>query len=103
MIADYLKAVVSEFIDRRVKTGAKDRGDLANVRAHGQRVVVECKDSARISIGTWLAEAEVERGNDDALAGVVIFKRTGRGQPADQIVLMTMADFVAILTGRRPE
>lgn len=103
MIADCLKRWVSEFIDRRVKTGAKDRGDLANVRAFGQRVVVECKDSARISIGTWLAEAEIERGNDDALAGVVIFKRTGKGNPLDQIVLMTLADFIAILTGTRPE
>lgn len=103
MVADWLKAKVSEFIDRRVKTGAKDRGDIANLRAHGQRIVAELKDSARISIGTWIKEAEVERGNDDALAGIVIFKRTGKGQPADQLVLMTLLDFVAILTGVRPE
>lgn len=103
MIADALKLHVSEFIDRRVKTGAKDRGDIANLRAAGARLVVECKDSARMAIGTWLAEAEVERGNDDALAGVVIFKRTGKGNPLDQVVLMTLADFIAILTGVRPE
>lgn len=103
MIADYLAKWVSEFIDRRVKTGAKDRGDISNLRAFGQRVVAELKDSARIQIGTWLAEAEIERGNDDALAGVVIFKRTGKGQPGDQIVMMTMVDFVAILAGSRPD
>lgn len=102
-IADCLQRWVSEFIDRRIKTGAKDRGDILNLRAHGLRIVAELKDSARISIGTWITEAEIERGNDDALAGVVIFKRTGKGQPLDQLVLMTMADFIAILTGKRPE
>jgi hypothetical protein len=103
LVADYLKAEVSEFIDRRVKTGAKDRGDISNLRVHGKRVVAELKDSARINVGAWLAEAETERGNDDALAGVVIFKRTGKGKPADQIVLMTLADFVAVITAARPE
>ncbi len=102
-IADWLATHVDDRIDRRVKTGAKDRGDLAGIRAHGQRVVAECKNRARLDLAGALAEAEIERGNDDALAGVVITKRHGRGNPADQLVLMTLTDFAALLTGVRPD
>lgn len=102
-VADYLRTHVSEFVDRRVKTGAKDRGDIANLRTMGERVVVECKDYARLMIGPWLNEAEIERRNDSAMAGVVVAKRVGKGQPGDQIVLMTLRDLVALLTGIRPD
>jgi hypothetical protein len=101
-IADYLARTVSEFIDRRVKTGSKDKGDLVNVRAHGQRVTVECKDVARLNLAGWVTEAEIEAGNDDALVGVVIHKRRGTSDPGDQYVTCTVRDFVALLTGVRP-
>jgi hypothetical protein len=102
LLADYLAAHVDDRIDRRVKTGAKDRGDIGGLRVHGQRVVIECKDTARISLGTWAGEAEVERGNDDAIAAVIIHKRTGKGSAGEQWVTMTAADFVALLIGSRP-
>ena len=99
-VADYLKDTLGDDrIDRRVKTGAKDRGDIGGVRIHGKRVVIECKDTARPSLGTWITEAETERGNDDALAGVVAHKRHGKGQPADQLVTMTLRDFAALIGG----
>lgn len=103
-IADYLKTFVDDRIDRRVKTGNKDRGDIGNVRAFkGGRVVVECKDRGGIvEIGNWLGEAEIERGNDDAEIGVVVAKRRGRAHPGEQIVIMTVRDLVALLTGERP-
>lgn len=101
-VADYLKTHVSEFIDRRVKTGAKDKGDIANVRAHGQRVVVECKDVARLNLAGWVTEADIERGNDDALAGLVVHKRRGTTDPGDQYVTTTLRDIVALLNGARP-
>ena len=100
-IADYLAAVVDDRIDRRVKTGAKDRGDIGGLRHMGERVVIECKDTARINLAGWAAETEIERGNDDALAGVIIHKRHGKGKPEDQWVTMTLADFTALLTGER--
>jgi hypothetical protein len=100
--ADYLAEHVDDRIDRRVKTGAKDRGDIGGVRHMGGRVVIECKNAARLELGSWLGEAEVERGNDDALAGVVVHKRHGNADPGAQIVSMTLRDLVAILTGTRP-
>jgi hypothetical protein len=100
-VADYLALAVDDRIDRRVKNGTKDRGDIGGVRIHGLRVVLECKNTAKTSLGTWANEAETERGNDDALAGIVIHKRHGKGQPADQWVTLTLADFAALLTGNR--
>lgn len=100
--ADYLAATVDDRIDRRVKTGAKDRGDIAGIRVHGHRLVVECKNTAVWSPGPWLREAETERVNDGALAGVVVAKRHGVADPAQQVVMMTLADFAALLTGKHP-
>ncbi|MBD3689859.1 hypothetical protein H8R18_01225 [Nanchangia anserum] len=102
-IADYLAARVDERIDRRVRNGVKDRGDISALRApSGGRVVVECKDyGGRLLPAQWAGEAEIERGNDDALAGVVVAKRRGTRDPAQQWALMTLADLVAILTGER--
>ena len=100
--ADYLAAVTNDDrIDRRVKNGAKDRGDIGGVRIHGQRLVLECKNTAKISLGPWANETEIERGNDDALAGAIIHKRHGTAKPGDQWVTMTLADFAALLTGNR--
>lgn len=82
--------------------GAKDRGDITGVRAHGQRVAIECKNEARVNLAGWMNEAEIERGNDDALAGIVMHKRHGKGDPADQWVTMTAREFVALLSGARP-
>ena len=52
-------------VERRTKTGAKDRGDIAGVRVHGQRLA---SDGAR-------AQQELDRsrhvvGADQVLAGV---------------------------------
>ena len=101
--ADYLAKHVDDRIDRRVKTGAIDKGDIAGVRVHGQRMVIECKDTAKISLGTWAGEAEVERVNDKALVTAVVHKRHGKADPADQWVTLTMRDLVALMTGTRPE
>ena len=104
LIADALAAALDDDrIDRRVKTGAKDRGDITGLRVHGQRIVVEVKDyGGRFNVGPWLLEADIERGNDDAAMGLVIDKRRGTTNPLEQVVFMTVADLVALLTGERP-
>jgi len=102
-IADWLAANLDDRIDRRVKTGAKDCGDLGGIRVHGQRVTAELKNRRDWQPGTWLREAEKERVNDTALATFVVAKRHGSADPGSQVVLMTMRDFVAIIRGVRPE
>lgn len=100
--ADYMAKHVNEYIDRRVKSGANDKGDIGGVRAHGQRVVVECKNEATMKLGTWVAEAEKERLNDEAIAAMVIHKRKGKSNPGEQYVTMLVDDVIALLTGVRP-
>lgn len=106
-IADYLAATIDDRIDRRVKTGARDRGDIGGLRLspalRSQRVVCELKDTTRTDLPGWTREAATERLNDDAAVGVVIHKRHGNRNPAEQWVSMTVADLVALLTGERPE
>ncbi len=102
LIADHLRDTVDDRIDRRVKTGAHDRGDIGGLRHMGERIVVEVKDyGGRLQVGPWLNEAEIERGNDDATVALVIAKRLGYGDPAEQIVLLTVRDLAALLTGER--
>jgi hypothetical protein len=107
LIADALAEHVDDRIDRRVKTGNKDRGDIGGVRVPShrifgeRRVVIECKDVARTDLSGWVNEADIERGNDDALAGLVVHKRRGHGDPLDQYVTCTLRDLIALLTGER--
>ncbi|OBJ19886.1 hypothetical protein [Mycobacterium sp. 1245801.1] len=102
VVADYLAdALGDDRIDRRVKTGAKDRGDIGGVRVHGQRVVIEVKDCAKPAIPAWVAEAHTEAGNDDALVGVVVAKRRGTTDPGKFWVHCTVDDLLAFIDGRR--
>lgn len=98
-VADFLAAHVDDRIDRRVRTGARDRGDLTGLRHLGLRIVVEVKNTTRWAPGPWLDEAETERGNDDADVGLVVAKRHGRGDPGDAVVLMSLADLARLLGG----
>lgn len=100
LIADRLATTIDDRIDRRVKTGAKDRGDIANLRsAHGHRVVAECKDASRVELAGWRREATIEAGNDDAPIAIVVHKRRGFSQAADQWVTMTVADLERLIAG----
>lgn len=119
VVADYLAAHVDDRIDRRVKTGGKDKGDIGGVRmppgifndpggnsperAGSGRVVIEAKDCATLSPAQWVKEAEVERVNDGADVGLVVFKARGKGVPGDQYVLTTLRELATLLSGRRPD
>lgn len=102
LIADCLAAHIDDRIDRRVKTGANDKGDIGGLRHMGNRVVIETKDHNRLNLAGWVDEAQIEAGNDDAVCGLVIHKRRGHGDPLDQYVTTTVRDLIALLTGDRP-
>lgn len=101
LVAAYLARVWDDRIERRTRNGVKDRGDLSGVRVMGQRVVVECKDHNRLDLAGWWAEAETERGNDEANAALIVHKRRGKGDAADQWVTLTLGELVALISGNR--
>lgn len=103
MVADWLKSRLGDDrIDRRVKHGVNDRGDITGVRtAGGGRVVIECKAQNRLTLAEWVDEAELERGNDDAVVGVVVHRRRGKGASSfgETYVSMTLESFARLLDG----
>ena len=96
-VADYLAEHLDDRIDRRVKTGAKDKGDIGGIRLRGHRVVVECKNHARVDLAGWIAEAQIQADNDGAPLGVVVHKRRGVAKPERQWVTMTLADLAWLI------
>ena len=98
--ADFLRDNLDDHIDRRIKTGAKDCGDIANVRdSHNRRIVIEAKDyGGKLNLPQWTKEAHQEAENDGAHVGLVIAKRRGTTDPADQWVAMTVNDLIQLLT-----
>lgn len=97
-VADYLASALGDGVDRQVKTGPKDTGDIRGVSMGGRGVAVECKDYAgRHELPQWLREAEAERANRGAAYGVVAWKRRGTADPAEQYVTMTLGTFAAML------
>ena len=89
-------------IMRMPLSGKADRGDIAGLRTLlGEKVAVEVKNHRRMELGTWLSEAEIERGNADAKVAVVVHKRHGKGQARDQLVTMTVEDFAVLLGADR--
>lgn len=102
--SDYLSRVLGdERIERRVKHGANDRGDIAGLLIRGKRTVVECKNCKRMELSAWLDEAEIERLNDDAEFGIVIHKRKGCGKKnfGGNYVTMSLETLAAIIAGSK--
>lgn len=99
LIADYLNdQLCGLHVDRQVKTGARDSGDIAGVHLAGKRIAIECKNITRMDLPKWTREAHTEAGNIGGAAGLVIHKRHGNGRPEDQWVTMTVTDLVAIIS-----
>lgn len=98
-VADYLRDTLDDRIDRKVKTGALDKGDIANVRtAKNSRITIECKDyGGRLQLPQWIKEAHTEATNDNTLCGVVVAKRRGTAKPEEQWAILTLGDLVKIL------
>ena len=109
LVSEYLAMKLADIrIERRAKTGAKDRGDIAGVlTVAGGAVVIECKNTSRDNLPQWIKEAEIERKNDDevtgrTVAGVVAHKKHGSNKAGEQYVTMTLETFVTLLEGGSP-
>ena len=102
VVADYLaEELADDRIDRAPMAGAKDKGDIANVRMGAHKIVIECKDVARMDLPKWVREARGEAENAGALVGVVVHKRRGVTKPDQQWVTMTLGDLTKLLKGHQ--
>lgn len=101
LTANYLRVALNDSrIDIRPKNGTNDRGDIGGIRTiRGADVVIEVKNHNRLELAEWLKEAEVEAGNADAAAGVVVHKRRGVGAASGQYVTLTLETFAWLLIG----
>lgn len=100
-LAGYLTDVVGQPVERRALKGTADDGDL-HLPTPGGRIVIEAKNHQRMELADWVAQADAEAGNadkrfPDVLGGVVVHKRRGKGQPADQYVTLTLDTLLNIL------
>lgn len=96
----FAKALNDDRIMRSPLMGKNDVGDIANVRTPaGGKVAIEVKNVAKMNLAGWVTEAEAERENLGAVAGIVIHKRVGRGQFLDQYVTLTVKDLLALVWG----
>lgn len=99
--ADYMRDVTGQPIDRLVKTGAKDRGDIGPLRnTQGDLVAVECKEVGRMALAEWMREAHIEAVNYGAVTGIIVHKRKGFTAPGKQWVTMTLDDLLTIMRVR---
>lgn len=99
-LADYLRDRLGDpSIDRLVKTGTRDRGDIGNVRdSHGRLIAIEAKNTARMDLPAWTREAQQEAHNYGAHAGLVVHKRHGVSDPGQQWVTLTLDTLINLLT-----
>lgn len=79
-IVEYLQnQLCDETIERRALNGTEDRGDISGVTFCGLRMVLECKNEARMRLAEYIREAETEAKNDGAFYYAVIHKKRGVG------------------------
>jgi len=76
--------------ERRRLAGIHDRGDVAGV----PRTVVEVKSGAKIELGTWMRELDVEVANDHAEHGVLVIKPRGTTDAAQFYAVVRFAEWV---------
>ncbi len=97
LMADFFRDNWDDRIDRRVKTGSLDKGDIANFRINGHRIVLECKNETKYDFNNAVNEAQSEAVNDDALVGFALVKRHSKASPEEQFFVSTVGDFLRFL------
>lgn len=100
IIADWFRAHGHPYADKQPLTGAVDKGDVANVHhPDGQPIALELKDRATLALPQWWREAQQEAANLGTPYAAIIHKRSGKGQPEDQWVTLSVAMFNRIIRG----
>lgn len=86
---------LAEHLDRRVQSGALDRGDIAGLP--GVAIEAKCHANYGGQLPEWLKQAEIERVNAGAELAVVWHKRVGKSGAAEAYVTCTGATYMELL------
>ncbi len=101
-LVEYLRSCFGDgTIERRVRGGRNDRGDVAGIFWRGEPFVIEAKNVSKLRPAQWFEELENECGNADTDMGAIVYHRPGKGEKSmgEQGVLMTLATLVRLLGG----
>ena len=93
LITRYLQEHGFPYAERKALTGQFDEGDITGTPG----IVWECKNHKTLKLSEWLRETAVETTNAHADFGVLIAKRMGVGDPAQQYCVMTLEMMVGLL------
>lgn len=92
-VVNWLKTNGFPYAERRALHGTNDKGDITGTGP----LVWECKNHKSLSLSEWIIETEEERQNADADYGILVAKRRGYGDPADQYAILPLTRLVALL------
>lgn len=85
-------------VDRTRAGWADDRGDIHGVTSPaGQPFVFECKNHKGLALAAWVGELQAEIDNAGGVAGVVVHKKRGTTDPADQYATLPLWMVVKLL------
>ena len=93
-VPDFLDRIGIERIDEPSLGIAQAQVQVRELGVAGEPDLAE--NVARLDLSGWVDEARVEAGNADAIAGIVLHKRRGKGKFLDQYVTMTVRDLLAL-------
>lgn len=93
-VAEVLSAALMRKVERRVRTGAKDQGDIVGVPGW----TLECKAEKGMDLAGWLNEAKVEAGHAGTYLYAVVAKRRNHA-PEHAYVILPLWAFARVLLG----
>jgi hypothetical protein len=91
LVRDYLAESIP---CERIPAGATlDRGDLWTPQC-----AIQCKAHRTLSLGAWLKDTIHQQANANKPLHALVVKRKGTTAPGEQLVVMTLDQFRAILS-----
>jgi hypothetical protein len=79
--------------ERRLAGKTDDTGDIVGIPC----VVHECKDAQTKEWGAWMAQLDEEMRLANTRVGALVVKQRGKPDPADALVVISMATWVHLL------
>lgn len=85
-------------VDRTRAGWSDDRGDVHGLSdPSGTPFVVECKNHQRLNLSGWITELRTEIANAGGVAGVLVHKKRGTTDAAEQYATLPFGMLVQLL------